>query len=76
MLTLIADEARSSLICCSAISIWRRMPWNLAAGRRSQPAHLVPGTLILIAGSVVMWWGERGIKRGNRRQLMIGLEPR
>jgi cytochrome c oxidase subunit III len=33
----------------------------------------VPGTLILIAGSVAMWWGERGIKRSRPRQLMAGL---
>jgi len=33
----------------------------------------VPGTLILIAGSVVMWWGERGIERGKPRPLTIGL---
>jgi heme/copper-type cytochrome/quinol oxidase subunit 3 len=33
----------------------------------------VPGTLILILGSVVMWWGERGIKRGKPGQLMVGL---
>lgn len=31
------------------------------------------GTLILIAGSVAMWWGERGIERGRPRQLMSGL---
>jgi heme/copper-type cytochrome/quinol oxidase subunit 3 len=40
------------------------------------PPHLsiaVPGTLILVAAGVVVWWGERGIQRGNRRRLMIGL---
>jgi heme/copper-type cytochrome/quinol oxidase subunit 3 len=33
----------------------------------------IPGTMILIAASVVMWWGERGIKRGKPRDLMIGI---
>jgi cytochrome c oxidase subunit III len=33
----------------------------------------IPGTIILILGSVVMWWGERGIKRGKSGQLMMGL---
>lgn len=31
-----------------------------------------PGTIILIAGSVVMWWGERGIERGKSVQLILG----
>jgi len=33
----------------------------------------IPGTLVLIAGSVTMWWGERGIKQGRRGQLAAGL---
>lgn len=33
----------------------------------------IPGTIVLVAGSVTMWWGERGIDRGNSVQLMIGL---
>jgi cytochrome c oxidase subunit 3 len=33
----------------------------------------IPGTIGLVAGSVTMWWGERGIERGNSMQLMIGL---
>jgi heme/copper-type cytochrome/quinol oxidase subunit 3 len=33
----------------------------------------VPGTLILIAGSIVVWWGERGIERGSSRRLTLGL---
>jgi len=33
----------------------------------------IPGTLILIAGSIVVWWGERGIERGSRRRLILGL---
>ncbi|MGH7866673.1 MAG: cytochrome c oxidase subunit 3, partial [Candidatus Dormibacteraceae bacterium] len=33
----------------------------------------LPGTLILIAGSISMWWGERGIERGKLWQLKVGL---
>lgn len=33
----------------------------------------VPSTIIMIAGSLIMWWGERGIRRGNNRQLRISL---
>ena len=33
----------------------------------------IPGTIVLIAGSVTMWWGERGIERGRRGQLTAGL---
>lgn len=32
-----------------------------------------PNTIILIASSVTVWWGERGIKRGRNRQLALGL---
>ena len=33
----------------------------------------IPGTIVLLAGSVTMWWGERGIRRGNRGALLLGL---
>jgi heme/copper-type cytochrome/quinol oxidase subunit 3 len=33
----------------------------------------VPGTLILIAGSVVMYWGEHGIREGRRGRLTAAL---
>jgi len=42
----------------------------------SGPPHLsiaVPGTIILVAASGVVWWGERGIERGKPRRLLIGL---
>lgn len=32
----------------------------------------LPNTVILIASSVVLWWGEEGIKQGNRNRLLIG----
>ncbi|HWG11538.1 MAG TPA: cytochrome c oxidase subunit 3 [Rhodanobacteraceae bacterium] len=33
----------------------------------------IPDTLVLLAGSATMWWGERGIALGRRGQLAIGL---
>ena len=33
----------------------------------------IPGTLILIAGSFAMWWGERGMERGKPGQLARGI---
>lgn len=31
------------------------------------------GTVVLLLGSVTMWWGERGIRAGRQGQLLIGL---
>lgn len=33
----------------------------------------LPGTIALFASSGTVWWSERGIKVGNRRQHLIGL---
>jgi cytochrome c oxidase subunit 3 len=33
----------------------------------------IPGTVVLMLGSVTMWWGEKGIRAGKRSQLLIGL---
>jgi heme/copper-type cytochrome/quinol oxidase subunit 3 len=33
----------------------------------------LPMTAILLASSATMWWGERGIKRGEQGRLRIGL---
>ncbi len=33
----------------------------------------VIGTVVLLLGSVTMWWGEKGIRAGRQRQLLIGL---
>jgi heme/copper-type cytochrome/quinol oxidase subunit 3 len=33
----------------------------------------LPMTAILLASSATMWWGERGIRRGDQRRLRIGL---
>lgn len=33
----------------------------------------IAGTIVLLLGSVTMWWGEKGIRAGRQRQLLIGL---
>ncbi|MDQ2878142.1 MAG: cytochrome c oxidase subunit 3 [Pseudomonadota bacterium] len=33
----------------------------------------LPGTIVLLASSGTIWWSERGIKKGNRSQHLIGL---
>jgi heme/copper-type cytochrome/quinol oxidase subunit 3 len=33
----------------------------------------LPNTIILLASSVAVWWGDRGIRRGKRGQLVAGL---
>jgi cytochrome c oxidase subunit 3 len=32
-----------------------------------------PNTVILLASSVLVWWGEKGVKRGRRGQQLLGL---
>jgi heme/copper-type cytochrome/quinol oxidase subunit 3 len=32
----------------------------------------LPNTILLLASSLTMWWGERGIRRGSRAQLLLG----
>jgi heme/copper-type cytochrome/quinol oxidase subunit 3 len=32
-----------------------------------------PNTILLVASSLVMWWAERGIKRGAQLQLRVGM---
>jgi cytochrome c oxidase subunit III len=33
----------------------------------------LPNTLVLLASSVAVWWGERGVRRGKRGQLLAGV---
>jgi heme/copper-type cytochrome/quinol oxidase subunit 3 len=33
----------------------------------------IVGTVVLLLGSVTMWWGERGVRAGRRGQLLVGL---
>lgn len=42
-------------------------------GMRPELALPIGGTIVLLAGSATMWWGERGIRRGRSGQLLAGL---
>lgn len=33
----------------------------------------IPGTVVLVLGSITMWWGERGVRTGHNGKLLIGL---
>ena len=33
----------------------------------------LPGTVVLLASSGTVWWSERGMRKGDRRQHLIGL---
>ncbi|HEX6957885.1 MAG TPA: cytochrome c oxidase subunit 3 [Ferrovibrio sp.] len=74
MLTLILTEA--------ALFVYLLFSYYYIAlqyGRSWLPNELpsfrlsVPNTAMLLLSSVAVWWGERGIKRGRRGQLVLGL---
>lgn len=74
MIALVATEA--SVFAYLLFSYYYLMahslhPWPL--GGAPKVVESLPGTVILVAGSFVMYWGEQGIKRGNNRQLITGL---
>lgn len=74
MLALIATEA--TLFAYLLFSYFYLASHALGRWPPSGAPHLriaIPGTLILIAASAVMWWGERGIKHGRPNRLIVGL---
>lgn len=40
---------------------------------RPSLAYSLPGTIILVASSFVVWWGERGVQQGRRLQQLAGI---
>jgi cytochrome c oxidase subunit 3 len=74
MLTVIATEATLFAyllfsyfyIASHAIGAWP--PYGMP-----KLSLAIPCTMLLVAGSFTMWWGERGIDRDNPVRLMIGL---
>ena len=74
MLALIATEAM--LFAYLLFSYFYLASHALGTWPPEGPPHLrisVPGTIILVLGSLVMWWGERGIERAKRGVLVAGL---
>ena len=50
----------------------RSAPWP-PGGPPELDARRSPGTVVLLLGSVTMWWGEKGVRAGRRGQLLFGL---
>lgn len=49
------------------------MALGAEGGKYPSLALPIPMTVLLLTSSATMWWGERGIKRGDQMQLRIGL---
>ena len=74
MLVVIATEA--ALFSYLLFSYFYVAAQHVGAWPPAGPPKLglaVPGTIALLAGSVTMWWGERGIRQGRQRTLLLGL---
>jgi cytochrome c oxidase subunit 3 len=74
MLCLIATEASLFaylLFSYYYIAVQRGGAWLPAA--HPSLALAGPNTLVLLSSSVAVWWGEEGVKKGRRRQQLIGL---
>jgi cytochrome c oxidase subunit 3 len=74
MITLIATE--TALFAYLLFSYFYVASQNGGAWPPGGPPKLdlaIPGTVVLIFGSVTMWWGEKGIRAGRRNQLLAGL---
>jgi len=73
MLALIATEA--ALFAYLLFSYYY-LASQATQGWLPELPHLrlaLPNTFVLIASSVVVWWGERAIRQRDRRRLLIGL---
>ena len=74
MITLIATE--TALFAYLLFSYFYIASQHGGAWPPEGPPKLglaIPGTVVLMLGSVTMAWGERGIRAGRRRQLLQGL---
>lgn len=74
MMTLIVTEA--SLFLYLLFSYYYFAIWNDGGFLPKEPPKFnlsAPDTAILLLSSVAVWWGERGARKGSRRQLASGL---
>ena len=74
MVTLIATE--TALFAYLLFSYFYVASQNGGAWPPGGPPKLylaIAGSIVLMLGSVTMWWGEKGIRAGRQRQLLIGL---
>jgi cytochrome c oxidase subunit 3 len=74
MLTLVATEA--ALFAYLLFSYFYVAAQTIGAWPPGEPPKVylaIAGTVLLMLGSVTMWWGENGIRAGKQSQLLIGL---
>jgi cytochrome c oxidase subunit 3 len=74
VMTLIATEA--ALFACllfayAFTAVQQAKGWFPAA--KPMLALAGPNTLVLLASSVAVWWGEKGLKAGKPQRLTLGL---
>lgn len=74
MVTLIATE--TALFAYLLFSYFYIASQNGGAWPPGGPPKLdlaISGTVMLMLGSLTMWWGEKGVRAGRRIQLLLGL---
>ena len=74
MLTVLATEAALFaylLFSYYYIAAQHTGPWPPGGVPKLELA--IPGTMVLLLGSATMAWGEAGVRRGRRGQLLAGL---
>lgn len=74
VLCLIATEGSlfAYLLFSYAYAVAQHGPEWLPSLRPSL-AYALPGTIILLASSFIVWWGERGVRQGKRVQQLVGI---
>jgi heme/copper-type cytochrome/quinol oxidase subunit 3 len=74
MITIVATEAALfAYLLFSYFYVGSHAQGAWPPGGPPKLSIAVPDTLILMTGSATMWWGERGIRAGARRQLLLGI---
>jgi len=74
MVLVIATEAMLFAYLLFAYYYLASMSGNgFPAGGAPRLTLVVPNTVILLASSGSMYWGERGIRRGDQRRLRLGM---
>jgi cytochrome c oxidase subunit III len=74
MMALIVTEA--SLFLYLLFSYYYFALWgqgNLLPAEAPKFELSGPDTVVLLLSSVTVWWGERGVRNGSQRQLLLGL---
>ncbi len=74
MLCLIATEAALfAYLLFSYFYVSAQVTGAWPPGGPPKLGLAIAGTVVLLLGSVTMWWGESGVRAGKRGQLLIGL---